>query len=241
MKQNIITISLTIIAITAIGLYYFYHTNKSQHIEIDYQIYPVKGIDISAHNGVVDFNQIVKSGIQFVYIKATEGATFKDSRFHSNYKKARKSGLKVGAYHFFKFNTDGGLQALNIIHSLKGKHLDLPIAIDIEEYTNNKGTPTEVVISQISSLTKTLSTHNLPFLFYTNKNGYYRFIKSQFDKYPLWICSFSNPPINAKWTFWQHSHKGMVKGISGDTDLNIFNGTNRDWEEWLNSNHLLLQ
>ncbi len=237
MKRNIIIISLTIIAMSVIGFYYYYHTNRSQHIDIDTQLYPIKGIDISAHNGIVDFNQIAKSGIQFVYIKATEGATFKDSCFHSNYRKARKSGLKVGAYHFFKFNTDGGLQALNIIHSIKGKYLDLPIAIDIEEYANDKNAPTDSVLSQISAFTNTLNINHLPFLFYTNKNGYSRFIKNHFEKYPLWICSFSNPPIDAKWTFWQHSHKGTVKGISGNTDLNIFNGTNKDWEEWLNTNH----
>ena len=138
MKRNIVILSIILIAITAIGIFYVFNTNRRTHINIDRQQYPITGIDISAHNGEINFSQVAESGIQFVYIKATEGATFKDARFQYNYKNARKAGLKVGVYHFFRFNIDGKSQALNIINSIKGKNLDLPIAIDIEEYTNNK-------------------------------------------------------------------------------------------------------
>ncbi|MBQ7041531.1 MAG: hypothetical protein IJN66_02330 [Muribaculaceae bacterium] len=235
MKRLLLTISLSIIVLTTIGAIYWHCLERKHHIDIDSQQYPISGIDISAHNGDIDFIKIAQSGIDFVFIKATEGATFKDPRFHSNYNKALKSGLKVGAYHFFRFNTDGYLQALNILHSLKGKHLDLPIAIDIEEYTNDRNTPTEYIISQISTLINTFKNNNLPFIFYTNKNGYTRFIKGNFDEYPLWICSFSNPPISEKWQFWQYSHKGTIKGVFGNIDLNTYNGTNEDWNKWLNS------
>lgn len=190
MKRLLLTISLSIIVLTTIGAIYWHCLERKHHIDIDSQQYPISGIDISAHNGDIDFIKIAQSGIDFVFIKATEGATFKDPRFHSNYNKALKSGLKVGAYHFFRFNTDGYLQALNILHSLKGKHLDLPIAIDIEEYTNDRNTPTEYIISQISTLINTFKNNNLPFIFYTNKNGYTRFIKGNFDEYPYGYAHF---------------------------------------------------
>ena len=241
MKRQIFILSLSIIVLIVIGAIFWCRLERKRHIDIDSQQYPVAGIDVSAHNGNIDFNKVSKSGIDFVFIKATEGGSFKDQRFHSNYNNARKAGLKVGAYHFFKFNTDGDLQALNIIHCLRGKSLDLPLVIDIEEYSNDKDTPTEDVISQLSALIYTLQVYNLPIMLYSNKKGYSRFIKGRFDKYPLWICSFTDPPIDGKWLFWQYSHKGSVKGISGDTDLNTFNGSYTDWELWIDSISLKLQ
>ena len=235
MKRLLFLISLSIIALIAIGTIYWYRSERRYHIDIDLQQYPITGIDVSAHNGEIDFNKIAHSGIDFVFIKATEGATFKDTHFHTNYNNARKARLKVGVYHFFRFNTDGNLQALNILHSIKGKKLDLPFVIDIEEYSNDKNTSTEDVISQLSALINTLQVHNLPIMLYSNKKGYSRFIKGRFDDYPLWICSFTNPPIDEKWLFWQYSHKGIVKGISGNTDLNTFNGSREDWEHWIGS------
>ena len=235
MKRRIFILSLSTIALIAIGSIYWYRSERRYHIDIDLQQYPITGIDVSAHNGEIDFNKIAHSGIDFVFIKATEGATFKDTRFHSNYNNAKKAGLKVGAYHFFRFNTDGNLQALNILHSLKGKKLDLPIVIDIEEYSNNKNTPTADVITHLSALINVLQDYNKPLMLYTNKKGFTRFIKGIFDEYPLWICSFTNPPIDGEWLFWQHSHKGTIKGISGDTDLNTFNGSHKDWEHWIDS------
>ena len=121
MKRLLFTISLSIIVLTTIGAIYWCCLGKRRHIDIDLQQYPISGIDVSAHNGDIDFIKIAQSGIDFVFIKATEGATFKDSRFHDNYNNARKARLKVGAYHFFRFNIDGKLQALNILNSIKGK------------------------------------------------------------------------------------------------------------------------
>lgn len=235
MKRLLFTISLSIIVLTTIGAIYWCCLGKRRHIDIDLQQYPISGIDVSAHNRDIDFIKIAQSGIDFVFIKATEGATFKDSRFHDNYNNARKAGLKVGAYHFFRFNIDGKLQALNILNSIKGKSFDLPFVIDIEEFTNNKNIPTETIISQLSILINTLQENNQPLMLYTNKKGFTRFIKGRFDEYPLWICSFTNPPIDGEWLFWQYSHKGSVKGISGDTDLNTFNGSREDWEHWIGS------
>ncbi|MDE6377369.1 MAG: hypothetical protein K2K72_01335, partial [Duncaniella sp.] len=81
--------------------------------------YETVGIDISAHNGEIDFNKVRDEGVKFVIVKATEGGTFKDRRFIENIRKAREAGLKVGAYHFFRFDTPGYIQGLNFVNSLK--------------------------------------------------------------------------------------------------------------------------
>ena len=97
----------------------------------DPERYEVRGIDVSAHNGEIDFPIVRDDGYEFVLIKATEGATFKDRRFISNLRRAREAGLKVGAYHFFRFDTPGYMQGLNFLNSVKARALDLPLVIDV--------------------------------------------------------------------------------------------------------------
>lgn len=217
------------------GLYVMYGRQRGSHgVKIERSRYPVCGVDISAHNGDIDFFGLAADSIDFVMIKATEGTTFKDVRFHENYRKARKAGLKVGAYHFFRFDTDGDMQGLNFVHSVRGKHLDLPLMIDIEEWTNARNTPTWEVVARLQALIGHLEEEGYDVVLYTNKDGYDRFIRDRFDDYPLWICSFTDPPMEEadRWTFWQYSHWGMVDGIDGMVDLNTFNGNRDDWMSW---------
>ena len=86
---------------------------RAPHTVPGFSDYEIVGIDVSAHNGDIDFDRVKAEGIEFVFIKATEGSTFKDKRFVDNVRKARKAGLKVGAYHFFRFDTPGYMQGLN--------------------------------------------------------------------------------------------------------------------------------
>ena len=90
-------------------------------VMVDRFRYPVAGIDVSKHNGDIDFNQVRDDDYQFVYIKASEGMTYKDDAFDRNYRAARSAGLKVGAYHFFRKNRTGQEQADNLIGVIKGK------------------------------------------------------------------------------------------------------------------------
>lgn len=71
-----------------------------RHVELDRSHYPIKGLDLSAHNGTPDFDSIAAAGIDFVYLKASEGESFRDTGFLRNYSQARKNGIAVGAYHF---------------------------------------------------------------------------------------------------------------------------------------------
>ncbi len=234
-KKIAILLTVVVITGTIIGLYFSFKSNDNKGVQLSREEYPVCGIDISAHNGIIDFYALKHDSIDFVMIKATEGVSFKDSKFLDNYHKARKAGLKVGAYHFFRFETDGLMQALNFINSVKDISLDLPLMLDVEEWRNTKG-DTKSIVSRLSSMINHLVSNGYNIILYSNKDGFNRFIHNRFDKYPLWICSFSNPPIDAQWTFWQHTHWGKVKGIYGNVDINTFNGSRQQWEEWL-ANH----
>lgn len=189
----------------------------------------IVGIDVSAHNGEIDFDKVKADGVKFVYIKATEGGTFKDKRFVENVAKAHKAGLKVGAYHFFRFDTPGYIQGLNFVNSLKDRPLDLPAVIDIEEFTNPNFQATHLVMDRLTEMSDHLESRGYRVMFYTNKKGYARFIKGRLEGHPLWICSLGSLPSDLGCDLWQATHHGRVNGINSDVDINVFVPSSRQW------------
>lgn len=197
---------------------------------VDISAYGVRGIDISAHNGTIDFGKVSRSGIDFVFMKASEGTDFRDRMFRANYDSAVSHGLPVGAYHFFRYERDGVAQAVNLCKALDGRMPALGVVIDVEDAGNPSDGDTDVVVANLSEMIDYLNLRGLTVMFYTNKDGYNRFLRDAFAGYPLWICSFTDNPIDAEWRFWQYSHNGRVDGISGNVDLNVFNGDRAGWE-----------
>lgn len=213
-------------------------TPHSMHVEVDRNTFPSRGIDISAHNGDIDFETIATQGIEFVYMKASEGATWRDSRFADNYSKARKAGLNVGVYHFFRFDVPGWRQSVNILRTIEGRPISMPIAIDVEEWGNPPDHTTEEIVANLRSMVELLRQNGREPIIYTNKNGYYRFIHNRFDDVGLWICSFTTPPVSEphRWVLWQHSHKGHLKGIQGDVSFDTFNTPSKgEMNHWIDS------
>lgn len=223
---------LSIVAAGAIMLFCLFscrHT-PSASVYPDPTKFPVRGIDVSAHNGEIDFNAVKADGISFVIIKATEGTSFKDRSFASNLLAAKMAGLKVGAYHFFRFDASGYMQALNLANSLRGRQLDLPVAIDIEEWSNPNQQGTDLIRGRLDEMIDYLEQHGFRVMLYSNKNGNSRFIRGRFEGFPLWICSLADEPSSFDWTLWQATHHGKVVGVKGDVDINAFNGSISDWE-----------
>lgn len=196
--------------------------------------YPVRGIDISAHNGEIDFKKVKKAGYEFVFIKATEGADFNDRNFLRNYDNARREGLKIGSYHFFRFDTDGIEQALNFVRTVGTRKNDLGLVIDVEKTGNPDSIPPPLVRERLFRMVDYMTLLGHRVTFYTNLEGYNTYIADTFPGYPLWICRFKEYPIYTEWTFWQFNHRGKVDGIEGEVDLNAFCGNREEWEQFLN-------
>lgn len=233
-KDKVVTISFVVIACLLVyACWWAWQEFRTSPPYVDFQRYPVKGIDISRHNGMMNFDAIADDGIEFVFIKASEGASHRDENFELNYGKAVRAGLSVGAYHFFRFDVDGITQALNFINAVKRCRLNVGAVIDVEEYGNKADVSTEVVSEQVAAMADYLTMKGFRVIIYTNKEGYYDYIYGKLGNYPLWICSFSDVPINAEWTFWQYNHRGRVKGIKGDVDLNVFCGSKEQWDRFM--------
>lgn len=200
---------------------------------VDPDRYPVRGIDISRHNGYPNLDAAARSGYDFVWIKASEGVDFHDANFALNYEKARHSGLKVGAYHFFRFDRDGVEQAVNLLKAIGNRHLDMGVAIDVEESFNARDVPIDTIKQRLALMAEYLNMRGQRVIFYSNRDGWEKYLLPEFRGYPLWICSFTDNSNRDDWTFWQFNHHGKVPGLHGDVDINTFSGSRSDWEEWL--------
>ena len=199
---------------------------------VDTGLYPVRGIDISRHNGKVDFKKVKDAGMEFVFIKASEGVTHTDSLFARNIDEARLAGLKTGAYHFFRFDKDGVDQALNFLHVLGGRQPELGLVVDVEQ-AGNPAEEAKEVKRRLSSMVEYLNLMGYRVTLYSNLDGYHDYLKEDFSEYPLWICRFKDNPIDGEWTFWQYDHHGRVDGVKGEVDMNTFNGTREEWDAFL--------
>lgn len=218
-----------LIFITTLLLASCNRNSNAPHTVPGFSGHDIVGIDVSAHNGEIDFERVKAEGIEFVIIKATEGSTFKDKLFIDNVRKARKAGLKVGAYHFFRFDTPGYMQGLNFVNSIHGRNLDLPAVIDIEEFTNPNFQATRLVMNRVSEMADHLESRGYRVMIYTNKKGHARFIKGQLETYPLWLCSLGSQPDDIECDIWQATHHGRINGVNHDVDINVFTSSRTDW------------
>lgn len=198
---------------------------------VDPDLFPVRGIDMSRHNGYANFRAVQNAGYSFVFLKASEGGDLKDENFAINHSQAREAGLKTGAYHFFRFDRDGVEQALNLLGAVKDHPLELGLVIDVEEHGNAKGVPEDSVKFRLSQMTEYLNLRGYRVAFYTNREGLEKYLGDDFRGFPLWICSFSADNAAADdWTFWQFDHHGKVPGVHGEVDINTFRGNYEDFE-----------
>jgi lysozyme len=218
------------------GAYLFWHYVLPHSVNVDRYRYPVAGIDVSKHNGEIDFEKVAADDYQFVFIKASEGKTYQDEAFARNYEGARDAGLKVGAYHFFRKNRTGEEQAANLLNVVKGKEVDLPLVIDLEDDWGNGATVSrQVALERVMEMIGILNDKGYKVMIYTNLDGYNKYYKDLLADNDLWLCSFTSPDLlpHLPHRIQQFSHEGEVDGIEGDVDLNVFRGSKREWSNYL--------
>lgn len=200
--------------------------------------YSVFGVDVSHHQGSVDWELFKEQGVQFAYIKATEGSSHTDTEFFNNLAGADAAGIAAGVYHFFSFDSSPETQAEHFISTAGELSGHLPPAVDVEYYGDKEANPPpkEAVIESLSEFLALLEKeYGKKPVIYTTYKVYHRYLKGEFDGYPLWIRNVYYPPadIGRTWTFWQYSDRGELSGHAGAeayVDLNVFGGTKAELE-----------
>lgn len=201
--------------------------------------YELDGIDVSHYQGNIDWAEMEKQGIDFAFIKATEGSSHVDQCFEENWKKAGQTSLVAGAYHFFSFDSEGKIQAEHFIGTVGDMQGKLAPVIDIEYYGDKKKNPPskEAVQAQLAVMLDLLEEHyHVKPIIYTTYKACHDFIKGEFEDYPLWIRNVYYPPVSMKWTFWQYTDKVVLDGYRGSEkyiDRNVFRGSREKLEQMM--------
>lgn len=189
-----------------------------------------EGIDVSNWQRNINFSEVRNSGIQVVYIKASEGTTFKDPYFEQNYANAKVNGLKVGFYHFLTATSVEAArkQADFFISVISGKQYDCKLAMDYEKFFGEGKTEINEIALAFLQRVKQLTGEAV--IVYSNLNN----IKNTFGddvavEGDLWLAYYSNPDnlinLNTSWDTYigiQYTSTGKVPGISGNVDKDRF-------------------
>jgi lysozyme len=192
--------------------------------------YAIHGIDVSHYQQKINWDRVVSMQvdgikIEFAFIKATEGLSRVDPYFRRNWKQAKASGIKKGAYHFFIASKDGTAQAKNFIRTVKIEPGDLPPVLDVEQ---TFGVSRTVLRREVKEWLDAVEIkYKVRPIIYTGADFYAQNLKGHFEDYPLWVAHYlqpHRPRVSREWHFWQHSERGRVDGIYAYVDFNVFNG-----------------
>lgn len=202
------------------------------------------GIDVSHFQGVIDWKKVKAAGVQYVFLKATEGETYVDAMYASNRAGVKAIGLPCGAYHFFRPKVSVQAQVDNFVKTIGTLQPgDLPPVLDIEAPEDWKGIAIDVRVKMITdwltAVEKKLGVR--PIVYINNpmtrdELGGALVLKG----YKLWLAHYTTRPAPnvpapwTSWTFWQYSESGKVDGVPSDAcDMNRFAGTTADLQALL--------
>ncbi len=244
-EKIVIVLSISALLILSIALYRNFHSlRKGLYHNFDdpafSRKYTVRGVDVSHHNSYINWEQLRKDNVTFVYLKSTEGSNHEDREYPKNHKSARNAGLRVGTYHFYTFGLDGKKQARHFIKTSKVVSGDLIPAIDVEHSPTNKIAKSaqrrKKVIEELRVMETELRKHyGVKPVIYTNKDCYILYVKDHFPDNPIWLCDLLGEPRGEfdKWAFWQFSHTGRIPAAADDIDLNYFRYSFDEFKNYL--------
>lgn len=201
------------------------------------------GIDVSNHNPSINWQAVKNAQVSFAFAKATEGKTFVDRSFTTNWSRMKDSGIIRGAYHFFRASKTAEEQVDNFLRVVDPvlESGDLPPVVDLEAWPKRTvGKEWEnTELAKRLSLARTWlekieeATAKKPII-YTSKSFWQEYMDDtkEFVDYPLWVANYTSRPSPSvpanNWggngyTFWQHTDRATISGISGPVDRNRFN------------------
>ena len=196
------------------------------------------GCDLSHYQGSVDFAKLKAAGVEFVIIKATEGSTIVDATFSQFWAAAKAAGIPRSAYHFFRPKSDLQGQIDNFVNTVGQLQAgDLPPVIDVEvpdDWTQLTVAQRDAMVeSWLVAVEAKLGVR--PIIYINNPVAITTMgSPAYFKNYLLWIAHYTSHPAPSipapwtTWTIWQYTETGTIDGVSGQVDLNRFNGSLAD-------------
>lgn len=178
------------------------------------------GIDVSVHQGAIDWPRVARDGIAFAYVKATEGGDHTDARFAENWRAAGEAGIDRGAYHFFTLCRPGDEQARHFL-SVVPDGAELAPAVDLEIAGNCSRRPSrEDVRRELDAFLRVVEgATRRDVVLYLGADWQRRYPVVVGDR-PLWLRRTLRRPRGG-WTVWQVQGRARVDGVRGGVDLDV--------------------
>lgn len=186
----------------------------------------MKGIDVSVHNGSIDWQKVKNAGIQFAILRAGYGRELsqKDARFEENYRNAKATGIPVGAYWYsYAMSEDEArLEADVFLSVIKGKQLEMPVYFDLEEKKQFDLGKEKVSAIMRAFLERVESAGYFVGLYGSASSLTTHTANDIKSRYTIWLAHWTNQTdYSGSYSIWQYSSEGKVNGISGNVDLDI--------------------
>lgn len=208
-RKKVIVLAIIGLLVVIIGAYLYR--------DYAWKVGQAYGVDLSHHNTVSDWNKVK---VDFMYLKATEGASYKDPKFNYYVKNAKKYGIAVGAYHFFRTDVTAESQFENFKEEVPRGKTNLIPAIDIERMTKGHK------LSKIKLRKEVRTFVDLCYSYYDKKpliysgQGFYKiYLKGYFDDCPFWCGNVGEPAV------MKHvMHQTLIRhvdGIMGRVDYDV--------------------
>ncbi len=181
------------------------------------------GIDVSHHQGAIDWSRVAADGVGFAYVKATEGGDWVDPRFARNWAEAGEAGIDRGAYHFFTLCRPGAEQAENLLRTVPIEEAALPAAIDLELAGNCADRPDVATVDREvrAFLERVEDATGEPVVLYVGDDFEARYgLRDSLDR-PVWHRRILLRPDVDGWWIWQIHGYGRIDGIEGAVDVNV--------------------
>ena len=191
-------------------------------------IWTITGMDVSHYENDISWTAVAQNGgIQFVYIKATEGTTNQDPTFKANWDGAVKNGITPGAYHYFTDKSAAETQAQNFINTVPKAAGMLPPAVDIEGTLVQNANFKQELAVYIKAVTEHYGVNPVFYVPYSVYNAIY----DEYSGYKFWIIDDRSQPLIKNWTFRQYPDPVNVAGVSEQVDLDEYHGTLWGYEQ----------
>lgn len=184
-----------------------------------------KGIDVSKHNGKIDWESVKRYGVEFAILRAgfgRENEKQKDIQFERNYSECKRVGIPVGAYHYSyaKDPEDAKRELDFFLKLIDGKKFEYPLCFDIED-KQLEGISKKILTDNVITFCGGLEDARYYAAVYCNTDWLNnRLEANRLERFDLWLADWRKvPDPRAKKGMWQYYDKGHVVGIDGNVDL----------------------
>ncbi len=208
-------------------------TGEFQYLT-DGQVTSHKGIDVSSHQGDIDWEKVAADGVEFAIIRVGfrgygTGKLVEDEKFEDNIRGAKAAGIKVGVYFFSQAINEEEVQeeAELVLEKIEPYELDCPVVYDVEKVADSSGRMNGISVEERTNLTllfcQTVEKAGYtPMIYHNTEMAALMIDLAALEDYDKWYASYSDQMFYPyEYKIWQYSEKGSVSGIKTDVDLNI--------------------